>query len=269
MYFYTRSLSMGCLLMWQMTKYSQRLAKMVWCWCSIYVWVRISWRCQKVEHPITLFNFIHPMGIPLSRQMKKMVLHFGIYEIANSRFHFLFPSNLNRFSTDTLFISSIDFLSSIFEFRPFIRYDGEKDCVQSCMSVRFNTHGTQVLALRRRLPPILYNTNSEDSICQFYHADYFNSCTMKSCSFAGDNDEYVISGSDDFNLYMWRVTDANGKFHRVKAEVDRFWVVPSIIYTVEHWQLFDMIWFYFVFKQQIKRISGLIHITWFCTVIDL
>lgn len=79
------------------------------------------------------------------------------------------------------------------------------------MSVRFNTHGTQVLALRRRLPPILYNTQCEDSICQFYHADYYNSCTMKSCTFAGDNDEYVISGSDDFNLYMWRVTDADGK----------------------------------------------------------
>lgn len=100
---------------------------------------------------------------------------------------------------------------SRFSYRPLIRYDGEKDFVQSCMSVRFNTHGTQVLALRRRLPPILYNTHCEDSICQFYHADYFNSCTMKSCSFAGDNDEYVISGSDDFNLYMWRVTDANSK----------------------------------------------------------
>lgn len=104
-----------------------------------------------------------------------------------------------------------------FPSRPLLRYDGEKDFVQSCMSVRFNTHGTQVLALRRRLPPILYNTHCEDSICQFYHADYFNSCTMKSCSFAGDNDEYVISGSDDFNLYMWRVTDANSKFSGLSA----------------------------------------------------
>lgn len=86
------------------------------------------------------------------------------------------------------------------------------------MSVRFNTHGTQVLALRRRLPPILYNTYCEDSICQFYHADYFNSCTMKSCSFAGDNDEYVISGSDDFNLYVWRVTDANSELTALSAK---------------------------------------------------
>lgn len=32
---------------------------------------------------------------------------------------------------------------------------------------------------------------------------------MKSCSFAGENDEYVVSGSDDFNLYIWRVADAD------------------------------------------------------------
>lgn len=99
------------------------------------------------------------------------------------------------------------------------------------MSVCFNTLGTQVLALRRRLPPILYSTFSMDSICQFYHQvtsivadhieftvylllllifsqDYYNSCTMKSCSFVGTNDEYVISGSDDFNLYMWSINEA-------------------------------------------------------------
>lgn len=79
---------------------------------------------------------------------------------------------------------------------------------QTCMSVRFNSLGTQLLALRRRLPPILFNTLEVEPICQFYHPDYYNSCTMKSCSFVGGDDEYVISGSDDFNLYMWRIADA-------------------------------------------------------------
>ncbi|XP_055599396.1 DDB1- and CUL4-associated factor 5 [Uranotaenia lowii] len=91
---------------------------------------------------------------------------------------------------------------------PTIRYGGE-NAAQSCMSVRFNALGTQVLALRRRLPPILYSTASPEPICQFYHPDYYNSCTMKSCCFAGENDQYVLSGSDDFNLYVWRVTDAD------------------------------------------------------------
>jgi WD repeat-containing protein 22 len=79
------------------------------------------------------------------------------------------------------------------------------------MSVRFNTIGDLVLALRRRLPPILYKTVQENPICQFYHPDYYNSCTMKSCSFAGEMDEFVLSGSDDFNLYVWRVADADRK----------------------------------------------------------
>lgn len=77
------------------------------------------------------------------------------------------------------------------------------------MSVSFSSSGKQVLALRRRLPPILYRTGSATPVCQFYHQDYYNSCTMKSCCFAGDNDEFVLSGSDDFNLYVWRVADAD------------------------------------------------------------
>lgn len=89
---------------------------------------------------------------------------------------------------------------------PKLRYGGD-NATQSCMSVRFNTLGTQILALRRRLPPVLYNTASTEPICQFYHLYYYNSCTMKSCSFGGEYDEYVLSGSDDFNLYVWKIGD--------------------------------------------------------------
>lgn len=37
---------------------------------------------------------------------------------------------------------------------------------------------------------------------------------MKSCCFAGDNDEYVLSGSDDFNLYMWRIPKDNCEYYQ-------------------------------------------------------
>lgn len=77
---------------------------------------------------------------------------------------------------------------------------------ESAMSIRFNYDGSQILALRRRLPPVLYATHSPDPVCQFYHKCYYNSCTMKSCCFAGESDEYVLSGSDDFNLYCWKVS---------------------------------------------------------------
>ncbi|KAJ8941914.1 hypothetical protein NQ318_013247 [Aromia moschata] len=74
----------------------------------------------------------------------------------------------------------------------------------SGISACFDSTGKKILALRRRLPPVLYATQSEHALCQFYHPQYYNSCTMKTCCFAGD-DDYVLSGSDDFNLYMWKI----------------------------------------------------------------
>ncbi|KFM76065.1 DDB1- and CUL4-associated factor 5, partial [Stegodyphus mimosarum] len=79
---------------------------------------------------------------------------------------------------------------------------------QSAMSVRFNSTGTHLLALRRRLPPVLYELTSVLPAAEFDHQEYYNSCTMKSCCFAGDKDEYVLSGSDDFKLYVWKIPDA-------------------------------------------------------------
>ncbi|KAF5292282.1 hypothetical protein FQA39_LY03316 [Lamprigera yunnana] len=92
-----------------------------------------------------------------------------------------------------------------------IHYDSTAGDV-SGISVCFNSTGSRLLALRRRLPPVLYATQSQSAICQFYHPQYYNSCTMKTCCFAGDNDEYVLSGSDDFNLYMWRVPKDNSEW---------------------------------------------------------
>ncbi|XP_061700120.1 DDB1- and CUL4-associated factor 5 [Syngnathoides biaculeatus] len=85
-----------------------------------------------------------------------------------------------------------------------LRYGGSMS-LQSAMSVRFNSTGTQLLALRRRLPPVLYELHSRLPSYQFDNQGYFNSCTMKSCCFAGDRDQYILSGSDDFNLYMWKI----------------------------------------------------------------
>lgn len=63
---------------------------------------------------------------------------------------------------------------------------------QSAMSIRFNSVGTKILALRRRLPPILYDIHSSEAINEFDSPGYYNSCTMKSCCFAGYNDEVQI-----------------------------------------------------------------------------
>ncbi|XP_058809986.1 DDB1- and CUL4-associated factor 5 [Phymastichus coffea] len=85
--------------------------------------------------------------------------------------------------------------------KPIIKYGP----AQSCMNVKFSDDGATLLALRRRLPPVLYTVNKPNHLCQFDHPGYYNSCTMKSCCFAGTNSEYILSGSDDFNLYMWKI----------------------------------------------------------------
>jgi len=100
--------------------------------------------------------------------------------------------------------------NTFFLIRVVMRYGGHS-ASQSCMSVRFNQRGTQILALRRRLPPVLYAVHSPIHICQFDHAGYYNSCTMKSCCFAGEDDQYVLSGSDDFNLYVWKIPASETK----------------------------------------------------------
>ncbi|KAH8030248.1 hypothetical protein HPB51_006680 [Rhipicephalus microplus] len=84
-------------------------------------------------------------------------------------------------------------------------YDGAMS--QSAMSVRFNSRGTQVLVLRRRRPPAVFQIQCRQPVVQMHHVDYCNSCTMKSCCFAGQRDEYVMSGSDDFQLYAWKLPD--------------------------------------------------------------
>ena len=64
-----------------------------------------------------------------------------------------------------------------------------------------------MLARHRRLPTILYNLKSSYPIVEFDDSGYYNSCTMKSCSFGGDSDQYILSCSDDFRLYVWEIQE--------------------------------------------------------------
>ena len=38
---------------------------------------------------------------------------------------------------------------------------------------------------------------------QMTHPNYSNICTIKSCTFAGPN--YMLTGSDDWNIYVWKM----------------------------------------------------------------
>ena len=45
---------------------------------------------------------------------------------------------------------------------------------------------------------------------------------MKSCCFAGDKDQFILSGSDDFNLYMWKIPERS----KYESEIQKicFWI---------------------------------------------
>ncbi|CAF1986314.1 unnamed protein product [Rotaria magnacalcarata] len=73
------------------------------------------------------------------------------------------------------------------------------------MSVTFNSNGSLLYALRRRLPPVLFKLHEPHAFCQFDADNFVNLCTMKAGCFVGDHDQYIASGSDDFNVYIWRV----------------------------------------------------------------
>lgn len=71
---------------------------------------------------------------------------------------------------------------------------------QSAMCVQFNKAGNLLLALRRRRGPVLYELRSPYPLVEFDSEDYYNSCTLKNCSFVGQNDQFVASGSDNFKV---------------------------------------------------------------------
>ncbi|XP_076800445.1 DDB1- and CUL4-associated factor 5-like isoform X2 [Clavelina lepadiformis] len=88
----------------------------------------------------------------------------------------------------------------------FLQY-GKPRNEESTMSVRFNELGSRLFVLRRRRSPRVYKTHVETPVVEFSDEGYLNSCTMKSGCFAGENDEYVVSGSDNFKIYLWKIPD--------------------------------------------------------------
>uniref|UniRef100_A0A915J844 Uncharacterized protein n=1 Tax=Romanomermis culicivorax TaxID=13658 RepID=A0A915J844_ROMCU len=54
---------------------------------------------------------------------------------------------------------------------------------------------------------ILSKIGQSKPVAFFDDAGYFNACTLKSCTFGGPDDKYVMTGSDNFDCYVWPVPD--------------------------------------------------------------
>lgn len=125
---------------------------------------KLLWCCYKIAHSDT-----RPSLNTNANDNRDHLGDLDLWQLIFIHFCLLFPSSL-------------------------LRYGGNLS-LQSAMSVRFNSNGTQLLALRRRLPPVLYDIHSRLPVFQFDNQGYFNSCTMKSCCFAGDRDQVRSTNS--------------------------------------------------------------------------
>ncbi|MCP9262813.1 DDB1-and CUL4-associated factor 5 [Dirofilaria immitis] len=74
--------------------------------------------------------------------------------------------------------------------------------ISSVMYGQWSDDGEAIFATRSRTSPILYDLNGGGSV-EFNDQNYLNSCTVKSCSFISR--DLVMTGSDDWNIYIWKV----------------------------------------------------------------
>ena len=103
--------------------------------------------------------------------------------------------------------------------RPIMRYGKHGLKSKSAMCAKFCPDGTKIFALGLRMNPLIYDISSPRALAEFDHPGYFNSCTMKSGAFTPNG--YVLSGSDDFNVYVWKVPDFPSDQFRTTVNIKR------------------------------------------------
>jgi WD repeat-containing protein 22 len=86
------------------------------------------------------------------------------------------------------------------------------------MCAKFSPDGSKIFCLGRRLNPVLYDISSPIAMAEFDHPGYFNSCTMKSGCFGHG---YVFSGSDDFNVYGWKIPEFDKQDSKITLMIKR------------------------------------------------
>ncbi len=99
-----------------------------------------------------------------------------------------------------------------------LRYNSHFDSTntnQNVMSVGFNRFGTHLAALRHSNRPVIYETNNASPAYIFDSEGLANSCTLKSCCFAGNSDQYLVTGSDDFSVNCWKIPDNKYNGHNI------------------------------------------------------
>uniref|UniRef100_A0A183BLL0 WD_REPEATS_REGION domain-containing protein n=1 Tax=Globodera pallida TaxID=36090 RepID=A0A183BLL0_GLOPA len=82
-----------------------------------------------------------------------------------------------------------------------ITYAEAGKMTKRAMCADWSPSGELLLCVISQANPICFNLQNSEHL-QLSDPKYSNICTVKSCAFAGE--QYMISGSDDWNIYVWK-----------------------------------------------------------------
>ena len=111
------------------------------------------------------------------------------------------------------------------------------------MHCTFDATGTRLLALSGRESTLyLFDLDCPDEPkFTFASRAFFKSATtIKVCSFMGPNDEYVVCGSNDFNVYVWKIPK-DGAFKHVRVPHMQLRGHRSIVNQVSYAKRFSLL----------------------------
>lgn len=93
-------------------------------------------------------------------------------------------------------------LRTLSQFSVSYQYDDPSN--EGIMSLCWSSDGNRLASLPKRGNAWLYATGHSHPVASFTADGFGNGCTLKSVTFAGPDEEYVATGSDNFQVYLWR-----------------------------------------------------------------
>eukprot|EP01097_Dermamoeba_algensis_P000947 TRINITY_DN1351_c0_g1_i1.p1 TRINITY_DN1351_c0_g1~~TRINITY_DN1351_c0_g1_i1.p1 ORF type:complete len:272 (-),score=65.29 TRINITY_DN1351_c0_g1_i1:27-842(-) len=96
------------------------------------------------------------------------------------------------------------------ECTPTIQYSKLSGLAKNISGVSFDKLGKHLICSAAKYFPTLYAIEEEIPKCVFENKNFKDYCTYKSAQFGGNDDQFVVSGSDDFRIYVWERPPIDG-----------------------------------------------------------
>eukprot|EP00993_Chasmostoma_nieuportense_P006981 NODE_766_length_1887_cov_20.698295_g713_i0.p1 GENE.NODE_766_length_1887_cov_20.698295_g713_i0~~NODE_766_length_1887_cov_20.698295_g713_i0.p1 ORF type:complete len:620 (+),score=135.06 NODE_766_length_1887_cov_20.698295_g713_i0:28-1860(+) len=92
-------------------------------------------------------------------------------------------------------------------YRPVCRTRGGSATMPDVSGIEFREDGRMFVCSVRKHTPLVFRTNEDTPFLEARAEHFSNKVTQKTVSFVGNND-YIASGSDDWRIYIWKLSNA-------------------------------------------------------------